>query len=321
MANLSRRDISSLEKYLQMDCGHLLDFSHRTLADFFDDYNIDINEGKYQVGTGSKANKMRGFWQSSDEITVGAVLLGMIDYNDEKQMSCYTNSNYDDLRARCFGIAKKLQTGLYSTQSNPHIPHQQLAPAHTLSPNNSFKPQTVQQSRQSFVPSPPVQQQISQPPQPVYQPTQQPNVAQKVFIVHGHDNVLRLEVENFIRTIGLKPIVLMDQANGGNTIIEKIEECGQVDYAIVLYTPCDEGRKKGTQDLNGRARQNVVFEHGYFIARLGRKKVSAMVKASVDIQNDIQGVVYINADTDWQTQLLKEFKKAELKFDANALYA
>lgn len=37
----------------------------------------------------------------------------------------------------------------------------------------------------------------------------------KIFIAHGHDNALIQEFENFIRKIGLKPIILHEQANKG----------------------------------------------------------------------------------------------------------
>ena len=296
MAMLAKNDIKLLEKYLQMGSGHLLDFSHRTLAEFFGDYSVDIDEPQYQVGSGSKANRMRGFWQESNDLTLGLVLKGLIDYYDEKRSS----STYFDTA----------QLGSKPSQAPfTHAPTQQTIPVRQI-----FQ-QTVQA---------PVQQPYQAQAQPrstgksMNKPQSQTR-QQKVFIVHGHDELLRFQVEHFVRTIGLKPIVLMNQASGGNTIIEKIEEYGEADYAIVLYTLCDEGRKIGTSEFKGRARQNVVFEHGYFIARLGRNKVSAMVKAGVEIQNDIQGVVYIGVETDWQTQLMKEFRKAELKFDANAL--
>ncbi|MCG6202963.1 TIR domain-containing protein [Psychromonas antarctica] len=136
---------------------------------------------------------------------------------------------------------------------------------------------------------------------------------QKVFIVHGHDEVLRLRVENFIRKLGLEPVILVDKANGGNTIIEKLIKNGGVAYAIILYTPCDEGRKAKDTDLKARSRQNVIFEHGYFIARLGRDKVAAIVEPSVEIQNDIQGVVYIGTNENWEMKLLQELKGANIK--------
>lgn len=321
MAILAKRDIRLLETFLQMGGGHLLDFSHRTLAEFFEDYNIDIDEPRYQVGSGSKANRMRGFWLESSDILVGSVLKGMIEYYDDKRGSgsyIDTSGYSDELRDKCLNIANQLSSGTYSAQlgSQPSqaTPIKQATQGAIKHPLHTPAQQTPAQQA--------VQTRFQQPTQTAQPINPAPQAGkQKVFIVHGHDDNLRMEVELFVSRIGLAPIVLMNQASGGNTIIEKIEEYGDADYAIVLYTPCDEGRKKGTHDLNGRARQNVVFEHGYFIARLGRKKVSAMVKAGVEIQNDIQGVVYIPTDTNWQTQLLKEFRKAGLEFDANTLYA
>jgi predicted nucleotide-binding protein len=335
MAALARKDIRTLEKYLQMGGGHLLDFSHRTLAEFFEDYGVDIDEQQYQVGSGSKANRMRGFWQEGSEITVGLVLKGLIDYYDEKRASStyFDSTDYsDDLRTRCVHIANQLSRGTYSAQlgSQPNPSNVQRsgsivqAPTRTT-PTQGFSIQPVAvkqfQSQQAPVQHIPKGQPMQAPvQQPTQTPVRQTDLRQKVFIVHGHDDVLRLKVENFIQKLGLNPIVLMDQASAGNTIIEKIHEYGDVDYAIILYTPCDEARNIGTSELRGRARQNVVFEHGYFIGRLGRRKVAAMVEPSVEIQNDIKGVVYIGTETDWQTQLIREFKKAALKFDTNLFY-
>ncbi|WP_102315643.1 TIR domain-containing protein [Vibrio cyclitrophicus] len=334
MATLAKRDIRLLEKFLQMGGGHLLDFSHRTLAEYFEDYGIDIDEPQYQVGSGSKANRMRGFWQVSSDMVVGRVLNGLIEYYDEKRASgsYFDTTDYsDDLRDKCLVIANQLSRGTYSAQlggqSAQVAPIKQAirnamqtpsqTPIRTPTQQTTQQPTRAQQAFQQAV------QARFQQPTPTEQPMNPtPQISkQKVFIVHGHDDHLRMEVELFVRTVGLEPIVLMNQASGGNTIIEKIEEYGNADYAIVLYTPCDEGRKVGTQNLNGRARQNVVFEHGYFIARLGRNKVAAMVKPEVEIQNDIQGVVYIGVESDWKTQLLREFRKAGLSFDANALLA
>ena len=59
-------------------------------------------------------------------------------------------------------------------------------------------------------------------------------------------------------------------------MIEKVEANSDVGFAVVLLTPDDEGRKKGTElELESRVRQNVLLELGYFIGRLGREKVCA----------------------------------------------
>ena len=117
---------------------------------------------------------------------------------------------------------------------------------------------------------------------------------QKVFIVHGHDEALLNKIENLLHRIGLEPIILKNEANAGKTIIEKLEHYTDVGFCIVLYTCCDEGRKKGDSGFQCRARQNVVFEHGYLCAKLGRKRVVALKEEQVEFPSDLAGVVYIN---------------------------
>lgn len=94
----------------------------------------------------------------------------------------------------------------------------------------------------------------------------------KVFIVHGHDVLAKTEIARFIEQLGFEAIILSEQPNVGKTIIEKIEQNTNVDFGIVLYTPCDIGGEKKSKTLKLRARQNVVFEHGYLIGKLGRER-------------------------------------------------
>ncbi|MDN4605901.1 nucleotide-binding protein [Sporosarcina highlanderae] len=144
----------------------------------------------------------------------------------------------------------------------------------------------------------------------------------KVFIVHGHDESVKLSVARFLERLDLKPIILHEQASGGTTIIEKIENHIDVGFGVVLYTPCDLGKAKDSEELQMRARQNVVFEHGYLIGRLGRSNVCALVKDDIEKPNDISGVVYINYNSGngWHMELFKELKNAGYKLDANKLF-
>ncbi|WP_320042048.1 nucleotide-binding protein [uncultured Desulfobacter sp.] len=132
----------------------------------------------------------------------------------------------------------------------------------------------------------------------------------QVFIVHGHDDLAKLEMADFIESMGLEPIILHMQASSGRTIIEKIEHYSNVGFGIVLYTPCDVGSKAGALNSAYRARQNVVFEHGYLIGKLGRPRVAAIVKDTVETPNDISGVVYVALDPQgsWKEELKTEMR-------------
>jgi len=143
----------------------------------------------------------------------------------------------------------------------------------------------------------------------------------KIFIVHGHDDSMKLEIARFIEKLKFEAIILHEQANAGLTIIEKIGRFSDTGYGIILYSPCDVGSKNekdATPKL--RARQNVIFEHGYLIGKLGRNKVVALVKDEIELPSDTNGVVYISYDNaDWKFKLCMELKSAGYVIDMNLL--
>jgi len=151
-----------------------------------------------------------------------------------------------------------------------------------------------------------------------------PTTKRKIFIIHGHDNELKALVEGFIREIELIPIILNEQANQGKTIIEKIEGHNDVDYAIALMTPDDSGASnQKRRNIKKRARQNVIFELGYFMGKLGRNRVTMIKKDNRDdfeVPSDCDGFAYSWSHENWQKQLVNDLKTAGFKIDANKLY-
>jgi len=143
----------------------------------------------------------------------------------------------------------------------------------------------------------------------------------EVFVVHGRDKAQLNEVCLVMKQLGLKPVVLMEKADRGRTIIEKFEQHSDVGYAVVLMTPDDEGRLRGTGNLNPRVRQNVIFELGFFYGKLGRQNVCAILKEGAEFPSDIQGVIYKVADPAgaWKLELAKEMKDAGIEIDLNRL--
>ncbi len=143
----------------------------------------------------------------------------------------------------------------------------------------------------------------------------------KVFIVHGHDGELKTEVARMLEKLKLEPIILHEQHNEGQTVIEKFENNSDVGYAIILYSPDDVGNSviayEKSKIVNQRARQNVVFEHGYFVGKLGRKNVAMIVKGDIEVPSDMSGVVYIKGD--WKMEIAKELKNAGFEVDLNDL--
>lgn len=145
----------------------------------------------------------------------------------------------------------------------------------------------------------------------------------RVFVVHGHDRVLKVDVERFLFSVGLEPIVLHRQPNAGKTVIEKFEENSDVKYVFILLTPDDwaytDGQYKQDlekDNLKARARQNVIFEWGFFTAKLGRQSVCVLNKG-VEVPSDLAGFIYESVGKDGldpiEERLKKELTEAGLK--------
>jgi predicted nucleotide-binding protein len=120
----------------------------------------------------------------------------------------------------------------------------------------------------------------------------------------------------------MEAIILTEHPNKGRTIIEEFEgSAGEVGFAVVLLTPDDVGAADG-ENPSMRARQNVLFELGYFSGRLGRGRVCLLRKGKVEIPSDLFGVIYTDMDDSggWRQKLILELKAAELDFDANRFW-
>lgn len=139
---------------------------------------------------------------------------------------------------------------------------------------------------------------------------------EKVFIVHGHDNEVKYEVQLLLQRAGLDGIVLNECCDENRTIIDKLmQESEEACYAICLVTPDDI-----TEDGEFRARQNVILEIGYFLGKLGRRRVRILKKGDIEIPSDLKGVLYGNYDdTSWQIKLLKEIRGVGIPVDLESV--
>ncbi len=146
--------------------------------------------------------------------------------------------------------------------------------------------------------------------------------ARKVFVVHGHDTEMKETVARFLERIEFEAVILHEQANAGDTTIEKFERNSDVGYAVVLLSGDDVGAPVGSQDeLKLRARQNVILELGYFIGRLGRSHVCPLVKGALEIPSDFHGVVYVPFDGEsWKLHLVRELRHLGFELDTNKVF-
>lgn len=144
----------------------------------------------------------------------------------------------------------------------------------------------------------------------------------RVFLAHGHDEEMKQAVARFLEKLGCKPVILHEQPDQGRTVIEKVEHYSDVALAVVLLSPDDVGAPAAQREsLKPRARQNVMFELGFFIGSLGRRNVCALHRGGVDIPSDYSGVLWTPYDDGgaWRLKLAQELRAAGIEIEAEAL--
>jgi CheY-like chemotaxis protein len=129
----------------------------------------------------------------------------------------------------------------------------------------------------------------------------------RIFIVHGHDEKLIASIRDLLTGVlgSAEIVVLRDLPGKGRTLIEKFEqEAELIDLVVVLLTPDDVAfPRRDTAHLKGRSRQNVIFELGYFYAKLQRTRgrVLVLCKGNVEKPSDLAGIEYIAITKDIAT--------------------
>ncbi len=157
--------------------------------------------------------------------------------------------------------------------------------------------------------------------------TQSIEANKKVFVVHGHDDEMKQAVARTLTTLGLEPVILHEQVNKNRTIIEKFEAyANSASFAVVLLSPDDMAYPKSKpENPHPRARQNVILELGFFLGKLGRDRVFALLRETTDFErpSDYDGIIYTPYDGDsggWRLNLAAELKAAGYDVDANRLF-
>lgn len=97
-----------------MKGGYVLNFSDRTFADFFRDFNVEINDAIYVEGhSGSKANRLRSFWDKAPDQLVGKVIGELVEYSKSYRAHHQGTEG-------CLAIATRLQA---KQSSLPDVQH------------------------------------------------------------------------------------------------------------------------------------------------------------------------------------------------------
>ncbi|VEU59328.1 TIR domain-containing protein [Mesomycoplasma neurolyticum] len=143
-------------------------------------------------------------------------------------------------------------------------------------------------------------------------------INKNIYIVHGHDERAKLELQVILLESKLHPSTSMEKPDDGYSILDKvISDIDSCDFAFVLLTPDDVGYKKdlGSSASKYRARQNVIFEMGILYGKLPKNKIMILYKSDVELPSDINGMLYkkyIHELKEIKLDIIKELKNAKI---------
>lgn len=153
----------------------------------------------------------------------------------------------------------------------------------------------------------------------------------RIFIVHGHDELPKDAVTSLIAEHRLVPVVIHHRPTVDRPVIDTFSDHADPDVAfvVVLLTGDDVGYARSADPTASRLRptQTAVLELGYYVARLGHARVCALFQPGVELPTDYIGVSFVEMDPhgDWQAVLLHRMETAGVRLpartDARPLHA
>jgi predicted nucleotide-binding protein len=157
-------------------------------------------------------------------------------------------------------------------------------------------------------------------------PKEEKGPPHSVFVVHGHSDKGLAELEDFLLSIDVEPVVLSRRGESAQSLFTKfMTVASKATFAVVLLSSDDYGASRRQYDAEGvgdralqfRARQNVVLELGFFYGKLGWENVFVVYEESDRVfpnferPSDLDGVIFDSmSNAAWQKNLGTRLAKA-----------
>jgi predicted nucleotide-binding protein len=141
-----------------------------------------------------------------------------------------------------------------------------------------------------------------------------------ILFIYGRDPAGTESVLRFIEKVGLQAYSFQEQTNGSHSIMEKFGKFSNINFAILLITPEDlippEDKLMGKKSWIS---QNVIFELGFLVGKLGLGRVCVLYHEGMEIPFDFSDIVCVPMDTRgrWRLLVAKEIKQVGIEVDLN----
>ena len=151
------------------------------------------------------------------------------------------------------------------------------------------------------------------------------NLKRRVFVVSGADEAMKQAITAALTKLYLIPIVMCEEPSHGRKLMERYADYADVGFAVVLLSPDDFGYAKNAESTTRklRPRQEVVFELGFLLGKLGRGNVLVFFKECLnfEVPTDFEGMKTVAFDQldSWKLALIRELGNSGYSVDADRI--
>ena len=147
----------------------------------------------------------------------------------------------------------------------------------------------------------------------------------RIFVVSGEDTEMKQAITGALAKLGLVPVVLCEEPSQGRKIVERFTDYANVGFAVVLLSPDDfaYGKEESSTKRKLRPQQDVVFELGFLLGKLGKGNVLVLFRecANFEVPTDFEGIKVTAFDDrdSWKLALIRELTNGGYTVDADRI--
>ena len=145
----------------------------------------------------------------------------------------------------------------------------------------------------------------------------------QLFVVQGNNAEMNADVFETLEKLELETVVLNQNPSSEQKLIDAVNKCPNISYGVVVFSPDNSvcSKDNNVEDTKFQASQNVIFDLGFLLGKLGKNNVAAVYwpKKDFEIPDKYQGIRWIEYKQGWYFKLINELKESNFDVDANKL--
>ena len=145
-----------------------------------------------------------------------------------------------------------------------------------------------------------------------------------IFVVHGELQTAVNTIQAFMEDLGIQLQQMpASPEKGSKGLVNSLEKNPDASFALVLLNHDDAiALKRSAADASAGVRSGIVFQLGYFVGRLGLKRVCVLYTGGAETFVSDHGIQFLPMDNGngWQLLLARHLKRAGIEIDLNKLF-